>query len=49
MPLYDPNRVGGYGGTSSNIERAIVLNIPGLNSLVENYTDVDRIFANVFG
>lgn len=48
MPLYDPNRVGGYGGTSSNIERAIVLNIPGLNNLVENYTDVDRIFTNVF-
>jgi TonB-linked SusC/RagA family outer membrane protein len=48
MPLYDPNRVGGYGGTSSNIERAIVLNIPGLNSLVKNNTDVDRIFANVY-
>lgn len=49
MPLYDPNREGGFGGTSSNIERAIVLNIPGLNTLVKNYTDVDRIFANVFG
>jgi TonB-linked SusC/RagA family outer membrane protein len=47
--LYDPNKVGGYGGTESNIQNVISLNAVGVNSLITNYTDVDRILANAFG
>ncbi|MDJ1494089.1 SusC/RagA family TonB-linked outer membrane protein [Cytophagaceae bacterium DM2B3-1] len=48
MPIYDSNRKGGYGGTSSIIEKAISLNVIGLNRLINNYVDVDRTFANVY-
>ncbi|MDJ1483795.1 TonB-dependent receptor [Cytophagaceae bacterium YF14B1] len=48
MPVYDSNRKGGYGGTSSIVEKAISLNVIGLNKLVNNFVDVDRTFANVY-
>ncbi|WP_181304702.1 TonB-dependent receptor [Rufibacter sp. XAAS-G3-1] len=49
MALYDPSNEGGFGGTLSEREDAISLNGIGYNSLVKNTTDVDRIFASVYG
>jgi TonB-dependent starch-binding outer membrane protein SusC len=49
MPVYDPNRLGGFGGTSSTIERGIVLNAIGANSLIENTVGVDRIIGSGWG
>jgi TonB-linked SusC/RagA family outer membrane protein len=49
MPVYDPNRLGGFGGTSSTIERGIVLNAIGANSLIENNATVDRMFSTGWG
>ncbi|SDM31246.1 TonB-linked outer membrane protein, SusC/RagA family [Catalinimonas alkaloidigena] len=48
MPVYDPNRLGGYGGSASDIEEAITLNVIGQNSLVDSKTGVDRVFANFY-
>lgn len=48
MPVYDPNRKGGFGGTDAVIQNSISLNIPGINTLVENTTKVNRMFANVY-
>lgn len=49
MPIYDPNRLGGFGGTASEIHDAISLNGIGFNSLITNYTDVQRTFATAYG
>ncbi|MBC3541784.1 SusC/RagA family TonB-linked outer membrane protein [Rufibacter sediminis] len=49
MALYDPNNEGGFGGTLSEREDAISLNGIGYNSLIRNTTDVDRLFASIFG
>ncbi|HWW37861.1 TonB-dependent receptor [Pedobacter sp.] len=43
--VYDPTMLNGFGGTQSDLERAISLNVVGVNSLFTNYTDVDRTFA----
>ncbi|MCQ6957225.1 SusC/RagA family TonB-linked outer membrane protein [Mucilaginibacter aquariorum] len=47
--LYDPTKVGGFGGILSTVQNVISLNAVGINSLIKNYTDVDRIFASAFG
>ncbi|QEL04260.1 TonB-dependent receptor [Olivibacter sp. LS-1] len=47
--IYDPNNKGGFGGTESNIHDVISLNAIAINSLFENYTDVDRMFATAYG
>jgi len=49
LGIYDPARDGGYAGTLSTVEDVISMNGIGLNSILKNYTDVDRIFANVYG
>ncbi|KEO74430.1 SusC/RagA family TonB-linked outer membrane protein [Anditalea andensis] len=49
MRLYNPNNVGGFGGTDADVHSVIALNAPGINTLFENWVDVDRIFANIFG
>jgi len=46
--VYDPSMPNGYGGTQSDRERAISLNVPAVNSLFTNYTEVDRIFGVVW-
>lgn len=46
--VYDPTMPNGYGGTQSDRERAISLNVPAVNSLFTNYTEVDRIFGVVW-
>lgn len=48
MPVYDPNRKGGFGGTDAVIQNSISLNVPGINTLVTNETKVNRMFANVY-
>jgi len=48
IPLYDENRLGGYGGADSTIHQSITLNVPGVNSLINNETQVTRILANFY-
>ena len=45
LGVFDENNEGGYAGTSSQIHQAIVLNVPGINSLFINTVEVDRTFA----
>lgn len=47
--VYDPNNEGGFGGTEAEIHNVISLNAIGVNSMMKNYIDVDRIFANAYG
>jgi TonB-linked SusC/RagA family outer membrane protein len=49
MPVYDAANLGGFGGSSSEFNGANSLNGIGINSILKNYVDVDRIFANVYG
>lgn len=49
MSVFDPANEGGFGGTLQDREDAISLNGIGYNSLIQNTTDVDRIFANGYG
>lgn len=46
--VYDPTMPNGYGGTRSDLERAISLNVVGINSIFTNYTEVDRMFSVVW-
>ena len=48
IPLYDPNREGGFGGADSVIHQSITLNVPGINTLIENSTKVNRVLANFY-
>jgi TonB-linked SusC/RagA family outer membrane protein len=43
--VYDPTMPNGYGGTQSDRERAISLNVVAVNTMFTNYTEVDRIFG----
>ncbi|MXN90083.1 SusC/RagA family TonB-linked outer membrane protein [Flavobacterium sp. Sd200] len=47
MPLHDANNIGGWGGTKAEVHGTITLNVPGINSLFENWVEVDRTFAIV--
>jgi TonB-dependent starch-binding outer membrane protein SusC len=49
IPVYDPNREGGFGGADAVIHQSITLNVPGINTLIENETLVNRVLANVYG
>jgi TonB-linked SusC/RagA family outer membrane protein len=49
MPVYDANRLGGYGGSDNVTQRAITLNVIGMNNLVKDYSDRNRMFGNVWG
>jgi TonB-dependent starch-binding outer membrane protein SusC len=49
IPLLDPAREGGYGGADQIIHSSITLNVPGLNTLIENSTLVNRLLANAYG
>jgi len=46
MPVYDPNRLGGYGGVDQNSQRAISLNIIGVNNLITNTSQHDRFLGS---
>jgi TonB-dependent starch-binding outer membrane protein SusC len=47
IPIYDPTREGGYGGSSS-VQNALSLNIIGLNSLVQNKREITRALVGAF-
>ncbi|MEP7106486.1 MAG: TonB-dependent receptor [Ferruginibacter sp.] len=49
MPVYDAANLGGFGGSNSEFHGANSLNGIGINSILKNYVDVDRLFANVYG
>ena len=49
MPVYDSANLGGFGGSNSEFNGANSLNGIGINSILKNYVDVDRTFANVYG
>lgn len=49
MALKDPANLNGFGGSNSEFHGANSLNGIGVNSVLKNYVDVDRIFANVYG
>lgn len=49
MPVYDPAREGGYGGVTQNTQRAISLNVIGVNNLIQNNSQHDRFLGAVFG
>lgn len=48
MPVYDENRLGGYGGADNLTQRAITLNVIGYNSLIDNSNERNRFLGNVF-
>ncbi|MES2578516.1 TonB-dependent receptor [Flavobacterium sp. ZE23DGlu08] len=49
MPVYDENRLGGYGGTDNLTQRAISLNVIGFNNLIENNGKRNRFIGNIWG
>ncbi len=49
MPVYDPNRLGGFGGSENNTMRAITLNVVGMNSLLKGTDKRNRMLTNVWG
>ncbi|HRB51462.1 MAG TPA: TonB-dependent receptor [Niabella sp.] len=48
MKLYDSARLGGFGGTASDLHDAISLNGVGFNSLIKNKTSVGRLTTNLW-
>lgn len=48
IPVYDPNRLGGFGGADSVIHQSITLNVPGINTLIDNQSKVNRLNANLY-
>lgn len=49
MPIYDPNRLGGFGGSDNNTQRAITLNVIGMNSLLRGNDKRNRLLTNFWG
>lgn len=49
MPVYDSTQLNGFGGSNSEFNGANSLNGIGINSILVNWVDVDRTFANVYG
>lgn len=49
MPVYDPSRLGGYGGAYSDTQRAITLNAIGYNNLISNNNKRNRFVGNIWG
>jgi len=49
MPVYDENRLGGYGGTDNLTQRAISLNPIGFNNLLENKDRRNRFIGDIWG
>ncbi len=49
MPVYDENRLGGYGGADNATQRAITLNVIGYNNLLENTNKRNRFVGNAWG
>ena len=48
MPVYDAARLGGYGGVDQNTQRAISLNIIGVNNLIQNTSQHNRFLGSTW-
>ena len=48
VPVYDSSRVGGFGGTNELTQKAIVLNIIGMNNLMDSYSNRNRFLGNAW-
>lgn len=48
MPVYDENRLGGYGGTDNLTQRAIAMNVIGFNNLITNTNERNRFLGNIY-
>ncbi len=48
MPVYDPARLGGFGGVDQNSQRAISLNMIGVNNLIKNTSQHNRFLGDVW-
>ncbi|MEN2398390.1 TonB-dependent receptor [Flavobacterium sp. MC2016-06] len=49
MKVYDPNRLGGYGGTDNLTQRAISMNLIGYNNLLTNNGKRNRFIGDIWG
>ncbi len=49
MPVYDENRLGGYGGADNLTQRAITLNVLGFQNLQTNISERNRFLGNIYG
>lgn len=49
MPVYDANRLGGYGGTDNLTQRAISMNVIGFNNLITNNGKRNRFIGDIWG
>lgn len=49
MPVYDEDRLGGYGGADNLTQRAITMNVIGFNNLITNVNERNRFLGNVYG
>ncbi len=48
VPVYDSTRLGGFGGTDDAKQKAIMLNIIGMNNLMDSYSNRDRFLGDVW-
>ncbi len=46
VPVYDSSRLGGFGGTNEVTQKAIMLNVIGMNNLMNSYSNRDRFLGN---
>ena len=46
LPVYDSTRLGGYGGSDQTIDRAISANVVGINKLVTDWSERNRVLLN---
>lgn len=49
VPVYDESRLGGYGGPDPGIDRAITLNVVGVNNIVQSQDNASRFLGNLWG
>lgn len=49
MPVYDDNWLGGYGGTYSDTQKAISLNVIGYNNLISNTGKRNHFIGDIWG
>lgn len=49
MPVFDANRLGGYGGTDNLTQRAISMNVIGFNNVNERTGERNRFIGNIWG
>ena len=49
VPVYDTSRLGGFGGANEITQKAIVLNVIGMNNLLDSYSNRNRFVGNAWG